>query len=212
MKKTVTLFAMLAAFTFPILAGVLPYGLPDDFTLDYLIAENFELSSDNGAIDITPPGKHMEKRDAIIYEFKIPDIAETDSWITAMARCYSDVSYEDCRGYVSSVLGDGVSESNTRFLLERYSSEPSEEMIFSLLFSGELGEYLVKAVPAMLIKSILPEEEIEKCMLNMWNGDGITIYTLGYEEEKVIIYVHDEVIEDFLDSAMETLLMSGLLD
>ena len=182
MKKTLSLTAMLVAITIPLLAGVLPYSLPDDFTIDYLIMENYDLDVVGDSILISGSGRKVQKRDSIIASFQIPELEEIDSWIVAYADTCENVSYTQTCKYISDVLGEGVSEKNTRFLIERYSSEPTEEKLFSMLLSGEMGEYLGKAIPALAIKQAMIEAENagtsdEDIRLNMWKGDGITVYT-----------------------------------
>ena len=212
MKKTISIITMLFMIALPLTAGALPYGLPDDFTIDHLLENNYEIDLEDGMMNITPPVKKIQKRDSIIASVATPDIEGIDEWIVTLASTYSNVRYDKCVEYISAVLGDGVNEKNTRFIIDRYSSEPSEEVLMSKLFSGELGEYLTKVLPAMMIRTLIEDSGEELEMINMWKTDEMTIYTLGTTGSNAIIYVHTSIMEEFISSALGLILLGGLAE
>ena len=210
MKKTISLTIMLIIIAFSLTARALPYSLPDDFTIDYLLENNYGIDLEDGMLSITPPMKKIQKRDSILETLVIPDIEGVDEWLVAIATTNTNVRYEKCVSYISDVLGEGVNEKNTRFIIDRYSAEPSEEVLMSKLFSGELGEYLSKAAPAMMIKSLLEENGEEMERINMWKTDDITIYTFETSQKNAIIYVHTSIMEEFISSVLGLILLGGL--
>ena len=213
-------------------ASPIAFGLDSSFDVQYLITNNFELKLVdefiNKAVDefgdklelteemideleksttyifITPPKNRIIGDDKNIEQFYIYCLGGSDEWFSSGISFKEGFSYEKACAYLEKNYGKGLSESNTKFFFQRYSKEPSDYSIASMILNGELSTYLNNWYIASSISQVIKLEKFNH--IRMWRGDDVTAFAMVIEKENksVLLFLNNKIINELVEDMLSS--------
>lgn len=183
-------------------ASPIAYGLDSSFTIDDLFVKGFSLKSEDETILVTPPKSQIKTEDKAIDQFMLICPDGFDNWILATLMFKSNTSYGNVYSFVSRNYGEGLSKENAEFFAEHYSSDMSEDVLLAKMLSGDLSNYLMKAMVAEMLNEIIEDENIKN--MNMWITDDLYIFTVDSSntEGPTAIFFRTDLMKDYVDTIM----------
>ena len=214
MKKTSLLLLFFAIICAALYSGPIAYGLDSTSEIEDFLSKGFSMRyEDEDTIIVTPPKSRIGLYDKDISEFALMSPDGADKWMAAILEFRRSTSYSTAYKFISRNYGEGLNRESTEFFVERYSKEPSDEVILAKLLSGELGKYFLNMLVAELINEIIGYEDIKD--MNMWITDDLYILTAGPSSNTgrpAAIFIRTDTINDYVNSILGSAFVSELLD
>ena len=212
MQKKVLMVLSLIVVGVTLFASPIAFGLDSTFTLDDLFSDGFVLRSDGEDIIVTPPKSKIGPFEENIEIFMLTCPVDFDDWVFATLKFKSGTDYERIYSFVSKNYGEGLNKENVEFFAEHYSSDFSEEMIMAKMLSGELDDYMTKAIVAEMLGEMLSDESVND--INMWKTDSLYIFVADSSSYggPIVIFFRTSLIKEYIDDFIDLALTSMMYE